>query len=419
MKQQHFDVLITGLGMVGSALATILGNNKFNVAILDKQDLSAIANKDTPSLRVSAINPNSQKLLETIGAWQLIPENKKAPYSQLKVWDYLEANHPLFSKNQLNFNANLIQQDFLGYIIENSQIQQAILQILANHPQVTILKPAEIKSLTTDKNIASVITTDQQHITANLVVGADGAESFIRKLSGLGMTTYEYPQHCFTAVVEITEPAGITTWQQFAKDGTTAFLPLASNAGKHYASLVWHTNALKAHSLSNIDKQQQQRQIEANFPQLLPKIVKIIDSGAFPLCRATAHNFCSHNLALAGDAAHLVHPLSGQGVNMGFQDVQCLAQTLIDARQKNYNIGDIKVLRKYAKKRLVANKAMTSIVHSIYLLFNSKGIISKTIRNIGVNFANKIPFLKKIGASYASGECQDISSTIRAIAKSW
>jgi 2-octaprenyl-3-methyl-6-methoxy-1,4-benzoquinol hydroxylase len=232
---------------------------------------------------------------------------------------------------------------------------------------------------------------------------------------GLGITKTEYSQHCFTAVVEIAEPAGMTTWQQFAKDSTTAFLPLASNANKHYASLIWHTNALRANSLSQMNPQQQQQQIEDNFPQLLPKIIKIVSSGAFPLSKANASNYCLPNLVLAGDAAHMVHPLAGQGVNMGFQDVQCLADTLIQARKQGYNIGNVKVLCKYSRKRFVANFTMNSVVHSIYLLFNNTNIVSKTIRNIGVNITNRIPFLKKIGVNYASGNCQDLVSMLKRI----
>jgi 2-octaprenyl-3-methyl-6-methoxy-1,4-benzoquinol hydroxylase len=415
MKQQHFDVLIIGLGMVGSALATFLGENNLNVAIIDKQQFKSIANTEVPTLRVSAINPNSQTLLEAIGAWKLIPENKKAPYTQLKVWDYLEANHQLVNNNQLTFDADLIKQDFLGYIIENQQVQQAILQTLNNHSNVTILPASTITALNLDANLASITTANNQCITANLLVGADGAESFVRKSSGLGITKTEYSQHCFTAVVEIAEPAGMTTWQQFAEDNTTAFLPLASNANKHYASLIWHTSAIKANSLSQMNSQQQQQQIEANFPQLLPKIINIVSSGAFPLSKANASNYCLPNLALVGDAAHMVHPLAGQGVNMGFQDVQCLASTLIQARKQGNNIGDVKILRNYARKRFVANCAMNSVVHSIYLLFNNTNIVSKTIRNIGVKVTNRIPFLKKIGASYASGNCQDIASTLKTI----
>ncbi|MGV3344880.1 3-demethoxyubiquinol 3-hydroxylase [Enterobacteriaceae bacterium LUAb1] len=389
MTEAHFDIAIVGGGMVGSALACGLAQQGFNVTVLERE-APPIFNADAPpDVRVSAISCASVALLKQLGVWSAVKMMRVAPYRRLETWEWPTA--------KVSFDAASLGLPELGYMVENSVLQHALwkqLEALA----VTCDYPARLTTLTKVGNHWHLALDNGKSFTARLVAGADGAHSQVRQLAGIGINGWDYAQSCMLITVKGEHPSGDCTWQQFTPGGPRAYLPLFDN----WASLVWYDDPVRIRQLQSMSMTQLQTEIVANFPARLGQITPVA-AGAFPLVRRHAVHYVLPGLVLAGDAAHTINPLAGQGVNLGYRDVDALLKVLITARNQAENWTSEEVLQRYQRERKRDNMLMQSSMDLFYLAFsNSLGPL-KILRNLGLKAAENAGILKRQALRYALG----------------
>lgn len=389
---EHADILIVGGGMVGTALAAALSGHGISITVLEQTPPTPFTATQTPDLRVSAISPASAMLLREIGAWEQIEAMRTTPYTQMQVWENNEAHSTLFTAEEAGVQS-------LGHIIENRLIQLALTQQLEHKTDITLISPCTIQSIDYQPKASRVTLDDGRVVMARLLIGADGARSRVREAGGIGITTWDYPCHALALTCEMDHGQQDITWQRFRPTGPQAFLPLHD----HYASLVWYNTPTEISHLSALDDSDLIAAIKAEFPRKLGGIRQIVSKGSFPLVRRHAQHYAKEGLVLVGDAAHTIHPLAGQGVNLGFQDVSALRKVLLEALNKEADFADLSVLRQYEKSRRPGNLAMQSLMDVFCYGFGNNLGPLKMIRNLGLRLANHAGPVKKQVIRYALG----------------
>ncbi len=391
MQQKQFDVVINGGGMVGAALACGLAQHNFRVAVIDRQEPATFDRQSLPDVRISAISRTSVDLLKELEVWPQIVACRSAPYRKLETWEWESA--------KTEFSADLLNLPELGFMVENSVLQRVLwerMQALG----VTLFCPARLAGMDyLNSSEAWQITLESgEQLLAKLLVGADGAHSQVRQGAGIGINGWDYQQSCMLISVICENPPGDCTWQQFTPAGPRAFLPLYDN----YASLVWYDQCARIAQLSKLSPAQLNREIEQHFPARLGK-VSTINSGAFPLTRRHAVSYVRSGLALVGDAAHTINPLAGQGVNLGYRDVDALLTVLLDSRRMAQPWWQLSTLNRYQKKRYADNLLMQTGMDLFYFAFSNQHPPLQVIRNLGLMAAQRGGWLKRKALSYALG----------------
>ncbi len=310
---QNVDIAIVGGGMVGLALATALKETELRVAVIE----SKIPNEtlsDLPDVRVSALNRASENILRKVGAWEAIEQKRLSPYNAMEVWEK-------DSFANISFSAEDIAQNNLGHIVENRVIQLSLLNVVKRCPNVSLFMPATIQSLNIGESEAWMSLDDGQMLTAKLVVGADGANSWVRNHFDIPLTHWDYGHSALVANIETALPHNGVARQVFTPSGPLAFLPVKSSdpsQSEKLCSIVWSTDPLRAESLVDMTEQEFNQTLTAEFDGKLGLCKVVGERHAFPLKMRYARDFASERVALVGDAAHTIHPLAGQGVNLGF-----------------------------------------------------------------------------------------------------
>lgn len=384
-----FDVVVVGGGMVGAALAAGLNQTGFSVAIVEAKrppTFDATADMD---LRLSAISPGSQKLLARIGAWPLISQQRISAYQRMQVWEQS-------SSDALVFDALESGLTELGHIIENNLIVDALWQQL---DEVEQLCPARIAQLETGEDSASVTLDDGRVVTARLIVAADGGNSATREMAGIGNFGWSYQQRGIVTNVQTSLPHENTAWQRFLPSGPVALLPL--NDGR--CSIVWSARSpLDEELLALSDAAFAQRLAEV-LQGRLGDITLTSPRAGFPLRMQQAEAYCAPRLALVGDAAHVIHPLAGQGVNLGFGDAACLLDVLQQTRKAGRDIGEHRRLRRYERARKSEDHLMAAAMDGLNRLYSSDHALLKLGRLQGVKAVNGLQPLKAAFMRHALG----------------
>ncbi|WP_252177656.1 FAD-dependent monooxygenase [Endozoicomonas sp. 4G] len=406
VKSENYDVIVVGAGMVGAAMACALGLKGIRVAVFDRTLPSAFKPDQLPDLRVSALSYASEQILKNLGAWPHMQAMRMCPYRRMAVWEKLHfpSGRELAKRsNQTLFNAADIRHEQLGFIVENRVTQLALLRRLEDIESVSVFAPATIERMNLKGEKPEVMLQDGRRFTANLLIGADGARSRVREQANIRLSTREYEQQCLVATVEIEGGLQDITWQAFTATGPEAFLPLPDIDGKSYASIVWYNLPENVRKLMKLSDGEFLEALSTTFPKELPRLVKLHERGSFPLARRHAMNYFTHSVVLAGDAAHTINPLAGQGVNLGFQDVAWLAEVLTDAFQAGESPGDQKVLSRYEKARRTDNQVMMSTMDAFYLAFSNNNAPLKMLRNVALGIAGKSkPAVREV-MKYAMG----------------
>ena len=402
----QYDVLIVGGGMVGSAIACALGQKGIRVAVFDRFQPKTFDASQLPDLRVSALSYASEQLLKNLGAWTAMEQMRMCPYRRMAVWEKL---HTFAGKewdqrpNQTLFDAEDIDHEQLGFIVENRVTQLGLLSVLDSLETVDLHCPANITDINITDGKPELTLEDGRLFNGQLLIGADGANSKVRQVAGIGLDYREYGQQCFVVTVEIEGGMQDITWQAFTKTGPEAFLPLPDIEGKSYASIVWYNEPENVRRLMKCSDQELLQELMTTFPKELPPLVKLLEKSYFPLAKRHAFEYCREGVVLAGDAAHTINPLAGQGVNLGFQDVAWLSETLIAAHEHGENLGDLAVLKRYEKARRTDNQLMMSTMDAFYHAFSNDSKPLKLIRNIALGVAGKsTPAVKEV-MKYAMG----------------
>lgn len=386
MTIRHTDVAVIGGGMVGGALALGLAQNGFSVVVLDKAPPPAFDPTAQPDVRISAISAASVQLLRSLGVWDAVLAMRAHPWRRLETWEWQTAH--------VVFDAAELKLPNLGYMVENNVLQLALWQALEAHPQVTLLHGSALKEI----HGQHLHLADDTEIVARLVVGADGAQSQVRQLAGIGVHGWQYPQSCMLITVKSENEPGDSTWQQFTPTGPRAYLPLYDN----WASLVWYDTPARIRQLQSLSMTQLQREISAHFPERLGNVTPVA-AGAFPLTRRHALQYVQPGLALVGDAAHTIHPLAGQGVNLGYRDVDALLDVLANARSVGEDWASLPVLERYQSRRRVDNLLMQSGMDLFYAGFSNDLGPLRVLRNVGLMAAQRAGVLKRQALKYALG----------------
>lgn len=419
---QAFDIVVVGAGMVGAALATGLGQSGFRVAVVDRAPPALFDAEASPDIRVSALSAGSERYLRTLGAWNNILAMRATPYRRLAVWD--ETRHPLQNLvprklSEVEFDATQLGAQHLGHIVENSVTQQALWQTAEAEPLVTLIHGHGVSSLAQSDEAATVTLDDGRELNAALVIGADGAQSRVRELAGIGTSRDQYGQQAMVVSVRYQGPVEDITWQGFHPSGPRAFLPLHSAGpdypGESWASLVWYDAPDELARLKALADEELMAEIQSAFPSCLPPLTHIDARASFPIARQHARHYFSGRVVLAGDSAHTINPLAGQGVNLGFQDARALQGVLREARRAGNDLADRTWLNQYEQQRRPANRRMMLTMDVFYHLFSNRIPPVHLLRNLGLGAARALPFARNRVARYAMGIDEELPAVVRQI----
>ncbi|EOX3821346.1 3-demethoxyubiquinol 3-hydroxylase [Enterobacter quasiroggenkampii] len=390
MTLQHTEVAVVGGGMVGGALALGLAQQGFEVTVIEQAAPPAYDPASKPDVRISAISASSVDLLRGLGVWETVLAMRAHPYSRLETWEWENAH--------VSFDAAELKLPRLGYMVENNVLQLALWQALEAHPKVTLRVPASLKALYPHESGYLLTLDSGDELSVKLVIGADGANSQVRQMAGIGVHAWQYEQSCMLITARCENAPGESTWQHFTPNGPHAFLPLFDN----WASLVWYDKPARIRQLQGMNMEQLQREILLHFPSRLGHVTPVA-AGAFPLTRRHALQYAREGLALVGDAAHTIHPLAGQGVNLGYRDVDALLDVLGSARGHAENWASHQVLKRYQTRRMADNFLMQSGMDLFYAGFSNDVAPVRILRNIGLMAAERAGGLKRQALKYALG----------------
>ncbi|MBE0362498.1 2-octaprenyl-3-methyl-6-methoxy-1,4-benzoquinol hydroxylase [Pseudoalteromonas ulvae UL12] len=387
------EVIIVGGGMVGAAMAIKLAQQGARVNIVEQHPIDADAVLSDPEIdiRVSAINRFSEQLFSQLGAWPIIQSHRHAVYRRLAAFE--SAAHTL------TFSADEINQSHLGHIIENKVIQAALWSQFSQYDITVHSDLGELISLNTaDERVT--LTFSNTSLSADLVIGADGAQSKTRTLAGIGVTGWQYQQHCMGILIKLDAEQQDITWQQFQSTGPVAFLPLQAP----YANLIWYHQGETLDKLKQLTPAQLKQEILAVYPTLAGEF-EVLRHAVFPLTRQHANQYFADRVVLIGDSAHAINPLAGQGVNLGFKDVVELAKCL----HNQSDLGAVAGLAQYQQQRKRANLLMMSAMDACYLGFSNQAKGLSWIRQRMLGLANRSGPIKKQVLKYAMGETETMS----------
>jgi len=390
-SEKSFDAVVVGGGMVGAAAALGLAQHGFSVALIENESPGPFDPSSPVDLRISAIGCASVRFLHKLGAWTAVEQMRSTPYRRLETWEN--------EGSEVIFDAASLGLPELGFMVENRILQRALWQQFDALPNLTRFCPSKLRHLLSheDKSWSLQLTTGEV-ISTRLVVAADGANSLVRQLAGIGIDGWQYRQNCMLINVETSSPDQDTTWQQFFPSGPRAFLPLPGNN----ASLVWYDSPQRIRYLQSLNMQQLTVEVKKAFPTRLGE-VNVLSAGAFPLVRRHAQKYVLPGLALIGDAAHTINPLAGQGVNLGYRDVEALLDVLGTARDREESWSDERVLLRYQRQRRLDNLMMQSGMDLFYTAFSNDLAPVKVLRNLALMTAQRAGVLKTKALKYALG----------------
>lgn len=398
---QSVDVAIVGGGMVGLAVACGLQGSGLRVAVIESHLPQPLAPDAAPELRVSAINAASEKLLTHLGVWPKISERASC-YHGMEVWERDSFGQIAFDDKSFGFS-------HLGHIIENSVIHQALWQRAEQCSDITLMAPTEINQVAWGENEAFLTLKDGAMLTARLVVGADGANSWLRDKADIPLTFWDYNHHALVATIRTAEPHQAVARQAFHGDGILAFLPLSD---PHLCSIVWSLPPEEAARMQQVDDEAFNQALSVAFNMRLGLCTVESERRVFPLTGRYARSFAGHRLALVGDAAHTIHPLAGQGVNLGFMDAAELIAEIRRLNLEGKDFGQHLYLRRYERSRKHSAAVMLASMQGFRDLFAGSNPAKKLLRDIGLKLADTLPGVKPQLIRQAMG-LQDLPSWLR------
>lgn len=402
------DLIIVGAGMVGSALALALQHSGLQILLLDGGPLSVKPFDQSAAFepRVSALSAASQRILERLGAWDGIAARRTSPYGEMQVWDGS-------GTGQVHFSAASVHAEVLGHIVENRVVQDGLLDALYE-ADLGLLPGGRLEQLRRSGDDWLLTLTDGRELRAPLVIAADGANSAVRRLAGCATREWDYLHHAIVTSVRCSKPHQQTAWQRFTDDGPLAFLPLAKvDDAEHWCSIVWSTTPAEAERLMALDDAAFCHELGKAFEWRLGDVLESDPRHCIPLRQRHAKRYVEPGLALIGDAAHTIHPLAGQGVNLGFLDAAVLAEVLLHALERGENLADIKVLGRFERRRMPHNLAMMAAMEGFERLFQADPLPLRWLRNSGLNLVDGANEAKALFVRQALGLSGDLPELAR------
>lgn len=386
----QFDLIIVGAGMVGATLARAMLDTGLKVALVDAMPLDEpVSFQRTASgydPRVSALSAASEHILANLGVWQRLPVAACCAYQHMHVWD-------AEGTGQVSFDAASLSEVRLGHIVENYRIQQALLDSLAD-TTITLFGSQSVEGLVREEDGWRVMLAGGERLCAPLIVAADGARSQVRELHGFDMREWDYLHDAIVTTVRTEKPHDDTAWQRFLPSGPLALLPLPDRDGAHYCSIVWSLKPELATDIMALDDEAFRRELAAAFEGRLGEILATDPRRRIPLRQRHAKRYAVPGLVLIGDAAHSIHPLAGQGVNLGLLDAAELYDVIVAALERGEDIASLHVLQRYERRRMGANLGMMAAMEGFERLFDADALPLRWIRNTGMRLLDGQDVLK-------------------------
>jgi 2-octaprenylphenol hydroxylase len=396
---RRFSIVIVGGGVTGLMAATLLAKgaqrDALDITLVDAAPRPVFSPDDDVALRVSAIASGTAELFDSVGAWEYTAATRVGPYESMRIWDQ---NDTPGSAATLRFDAAEFAIEQLGFIVENVLLQDVLLyQLDQTNTELKFESP--IRALQRKSRHYDIELDSGEKISADLVIGADGARSFVRSAVGIEAQEWPYQQTAFVTHLEPEKPHGRTAWQRFLRDGPLGILPL----GDGRVSVVWSTTPEQARAALAADDAALGRMLSEASDYVLGELKVAGPKGAFPLCARHATSYVLPNLALIGDAAHAIHPLAGQGANLGLQDAAELAAQVSAAIAEGLHPGDRPVLRRYERARKGANATMLHFMTGLNSLFATDSRLIGEIRSAGMRVFNRSGPIRERAVKVALG----------------
>ncbi|NNE06491.1 MAG: UbiH/UbiF/VisC/COQ6 family ubiquinone biosynthesis hydroxylase [Xanthomonadales bacterium] len=386
-----FDVAVVGAGMVGATTACLLARSGFSVIVIESAEPAVFDKNGDVGLRVSALSPGSAAVLDAAGAWKAIEDQRHCPYRHMHIED-------AENSASLDFEAPAFGMERLGTIVENELVQGTLWGILQSLATVEIHCPQRVTGLQRRESSVLLELDNSQSAEARLVVACDGAASSLRELAGIDHETWEYNQQGLVSVVQTELPNPGTAWQRFLPAGPLAFLPLPDGR----SSIVWSCPSAETQSLLSLDEAAFNEALSLASGQWLGPVMSSGARGAFPLFMRLSREYVSGRIVLIGDAAHVVHPLAGQGVNLGLADAAALVETLLAERASGHAPGASSGLNQFAQWRKSESQLMAGGIHALRSLFMHEGLGG--IRSLGLKLVSRSWFARETFLRRAAGQ---------------
>ncbi|MAY02574.1 MAG: 2-octaprenyl-3-methyl-6-methoxy-1,4-benzoquinol hydroxylase [Gammaproteobacteria bacterium] len=399
-NKESFDIIIVGGGLVGLSMAALLAQsqehspaaNRLRIALLDaglpqesNYSRDAVENFDP---RVSALTVTSQQLFASLGLWEQDLASFACPYTDMYVWD-------TGGIGDISFSCREVRQAQLGHIIENTRLDRALNHYLGR-TGLEQYRGNKLRHLERQEEQSLLLLDNGQTLSCRLLIAADGGNSFIRQQAGFTTREWAYGHQAIVATVATEKPHAQTAAQCFLPSGPLAFLPLRdSQDTQHYSSIVWSCTDALAQELLAMDEDQFRHDLQQAFENRLGQIEAVGPRFSFPLWQRHARDYVQEGLALVGDAAHTIHPLAGQGVNLGLADVHCLAGIISAARAEDQDIASHQVLSRYQRQRKGHNLGMMALMEGFKRGFGSDDLLLRWARNTGLALVDSALPLKR------------------------
>lgn len=406
---KNMDIVIVGAGMVGSLLAALLKDSGLSVLMLERTGITAPVKDDAFEPRVSALTRASENLLRHVGAWPAIESLRACPYAAMSVWD-------ADGTGRVQFSARELGETHLGVLVENRLLQWALTAAATQASNVRLQCPAQLLELERLPDAWQLLLADGEKIRARLVIGADGAQSAVRQLSGITATETDYGQRAIVTTVRTEQPHQFTAWQRFMTTGPLAFLPLQSHDGDtHSCSIVWSQDEKEAQRLLALDDAAFRHELGFAFEHTLGRIEWSDTRYSFPLRALHVRDYAREGVALIGDAAHAIHPLAGQGVNLGLLDAAVLAEEILRALERKIPWWSESTLARYSRRRRAHNALILNSMTGFRHLFASHNPLLVLARNIGMEATNHLLPVRQELARVAMGLSGDLPAAARSV----
>ncbi len=399
-----YDIIIVGGGMVGLTLACLLARyTPLNIVVLESKSTHTHWNEASYQHRVSAIALASKRIFQSIDCWEAMATKRVSPFTRIEVWDGAR-------QGELSFDCHEIGEAQLGYIIENALIEDVLRARLAQLSRVDFVAPCTLSTFHYADNGVTITAQDGRVFKAPLAVGADGARSWLREQCGIACHQYDYQQHAVVCSVTTEKPHAHIARQIFLPTGPLAFLPLSS---PNLSSIVWSLPVATAQEKLALTSAVFGEQLAEAFDHRLGKVLQVEARHAFPLVKQVAASYVTPRVALVGDAAHVVHPLAGQGVNMGLLDAACLCDVMMTAIAERRDFAAHSVLRRYERWRKADNLGLIAGVDFIKRIFANENTSIQTLRSVGLHLTNEMRWIKTIFTRHATGDRRDLPRAAR------
>ena len=390
MSHKQADIVSVGAGVVGLSAALALAETKLNILVLDAQASHIAPSTDRDlskwARRVTAVTPASTKFLSELDAWQAISDSGRiGPYTDMVVWDSE-------GTGLIEFDAQSLSLSALGYIVESTVNTDALVNRVNQTPNIMIQWDTWLAQLDLNESYVSVVPREGDEIHAQLVVGADGGRSVSRELAGIRTRQWSYGQKAIVATVRVAPEHSSACWQAFLPTGPLALLPLAEN---DLCSIVWSLDDNEAETWIAADDQAFLKGLNAALGGRGPSVTEVSERQLFPLVQCHAVDYLSDLFVLIGDAAHAIHPLAGQGINLGLSDAQVLAAEVSYAHSRGATWWSPSVLKRYERQRKGDNLAMMAAMQAFKWGFGSRNPAVTMMRNAGLSAVDALPMAKR------------------------